>query len=215
MGPMRIVSINVGRAESIAHKRRQFVTGIDKQPTGRRTALLVDGLEADVICDEEHHGGRDQAVYVYAAEDYAWWSDKLGRPLRPGTFGDNLTIAGMPDDLHAGDRLLIGDVLLEATAPRIPCSTLAARMRDSNFGLRFRRAGRPGFYFRVLSEGELAAGDSVTLVAGPAGNVTMLELFRLSYVTKPAAADLERAIAAPIAERMRRSFERKLSAARR
>ena len=128
-----------------------------------------------------------------------------------GTFGENLTIAGLPPDMKAGDRLLIGDVILEATMPRIPCSTLAAAMNDSNFGLQFRRAERPGYYFRVLNEGSVAPGDSVTLVENPGDCITMLELFRLSYEIKPDAKSLCRALDAPIAERMRARFESKIA----
>ena len=115
--------------------------------------------------------------------------------------------------MYVGDRLLIGDVLLEATAPRIPCSTLAARMQDSRFGMTFRRAERPGIYLRVLNEGEISAGDAVTLIENPAPIVSILELFRLAYDLKPNRAALERYLEAPLAERTRASIEQKLAAA--
>lgn len=210
---MRVVSVNVGRSETLALGSRQFVTGICKRPVDDRVEVLAEGLACDVICDPKHHGGADQAVYVYSSSDYRWWSERLERRIEPGTFGDNLTVEGLPADLHAGDRLLIGDVILEATAPRIPCSTLAARMRDRNFGLEFRRAERPGFYFRVLNPGELGAGDSAVLVETPEDSVTMLELFRLSYEPRPRSAAVERALASPIAMRMRANLESKRRAA--
>ena len=213
MEAMRVASVNVGRSETLEHGARRFVTGIRKQPTDAQLRVTAAGLAGDVICDLEHHGGTDQAVYVYPSSDYDWWSERLGRRVEPGTFGDNLTIDGLPSDLHSGDRLLIGEVILEATAPRIPCSTLAARMGDSNFGLAFRRAERPGFYFRVLNDGAVAAGAAVTLVETPESSVTMLELFRLSYEVRPAAERVERALASPIAERMRSNLEKKLPAA--
>ena len=209
---MRVVSVNVGHAEEISHGKRAMVTGINKKAADGRVRVGELGLASDAICDTRHHGGADQAVYAYSAEDYAWWSQQLGRDLRYGTFGDNLTISGMPDDMNAGDRLLIGDVVLEATSPRIPCSTLAAQMQDSNFGLAFRRAGKPGFYFRVLNEGDVGRGDSVTYVDNPGANVSMLELFRASYEIRPPAATLRRFIDAPIAARMRDNFEKKLAA---
>ena len=154
-------------------------------------------------------------VYAYSADDYEWWSAQLGRELEPGTFGDNLTIEGLPTDMNVGDRLLIGDVLLEATAPRIPCSTLAARMQDSGFGMAFRKAERPGIYFRVLNEGEVSAGDAVTYMENPAPVVSILDLYRLAYDLRPDPDALERYLEAPLAERMRASIEEKLSAARR
>lgn len=210
---MRIASVNTGRAESIAHGNRTFTTGIRKRPAPgpvRIGPLLVDG---DTICDTEHHGGADQVVYAYSLDDYAWWSEQLGRELEPGTFGDNLTIDGLPSDLNVGDRLLIGDVLLEATSPRIPCSTLAAQMQDSGFGMAFRKAERPGIYFRVLNEGEVAAGDAVTVVDNPAPVVSIIDLYRLAYERHPSRDRLERYLEAPLAERVRASIEQKLAAA--
>ncbi len=209
---MRIVSVNVASAEPIDIGGDSVLTGILKRPVDGAVRIDEAGLEGDVVCDTERHGGPDQAVYAYAAADYEWWSRELDRELAPGTFGDNLTIAGLPEDIHVGDRLLIGSVILEASAPRIPCKTLAARMDDSGFGLRFRRAERPGYYFRVLNGGEISAGEAVTIVEDPSSSVTMLDLYRLSFQPSPQPEDLERVLAAPIAERLRRRFETKLAA---
>ena len=208
---MRIVGVNAGREEVLHHGRRSFHTGIVKRAVPGPVAIGFAGVDGDRVCDTEHHGGADQAVYVYSADDYAWWSRQLERELAPGTFGDNLTIEGLPTDLGVGDRLLAGDVVLEVTAPRIPCSTLAARMQDSNFGLQFRRAERPGAYCRVLHEGTVRAGDSVTRVEAAGPQVTIVDLFRLSYETRPDPAKLERCLRAPVAERMRLKFEQRLS----
>lgn len=210
MERMRIVSVNLGTAGPIVHGRRKFVTGIDKRPAAGAVRVTELGLAADAVVDTAHHGGVDQAIYAYGAEDYTWWSRELGHALRPGMFGDNLTIAEFPPDLNAGDRLLVGDAILEATAPRIPCSTLAAQMQDSNFGLRFRDAERPGVYFRVLNEGEIAEGDPVTLVENPGPSVSMLELFRAWYDHHPPAELLRRIVDAPVGERARDRFRKKL-----
>lgn len=213
MEPLRVMSINVGAAASLRHGQREFLTGIAKKPVSRAVRISESGLETDVIVDTAHHGGADQAVYLYSAEDYAWWGRELGRALSYGTFGDNLTIAGLPADLNAGDRLLVGDVIIEATAPRIPCSTLAAQMADSGFGLRFRAAERPGVYCRVLNAGEVLPGDPVTLVENPEPSVSMLELFRAWFEQYPDPALLRRIVAAPVAERVRDRFRKKLDAA--
>lgn len=213
MERMRIVSVNLGTAGPVVHGRREFLTGIDKRPAGRAVRVTALGLAADAIVDTEHHGGADQAIYAYGAEDYAWWSRELGRELRPGTFGDNLTIAEFPPDMNAGDRLLVGHVILEATAPRIPCNTLAAWMQDSNFGIRFRDAERPGVYFRVLNDGAIAAGDAVTFVENPGPGVSMLELFRAWYDLHPSTDLLHRIVAAPVGERARERFRKKLEQA--
>jgi len=215
MDDMRVVSVNVGREETIEHGRRSFKTGIRKRPAEGAVSIGSDSVAGDTISDKQHHGGADQVVYAYSADDYDWWSEKLGREIAPGTFGDNLTIAGLPSDMNVGDRLLIGDVLLEATAPRIPCSTLAAQMQDSGFGMAFRKAEKPGIYFRVLNEGEVSAGDAVTYIENPAPLVSALDLYRLAFDNRPDPAALERYLEAPLAERMRATVEEKLAAARR
>jgi len=215
MDDMRVTSVNVGREETIHHGDRHFTTGIRKRPADGAVFIGADSVAGDTISDRKHHGGADQVVYAYSADDYAWWSEQLGHELEPGTFGENLTIEGLPTDMNVGDRLLIGEVLLEATAPRIPCSTLAAQMQDAGFGMAFRRAERPGIYFRVLNEGEVSAGDAVTCIDNPAPIVSILELYRLAYDLRPDPDTLERYLEAPLAERMRASIEDKLSAARR
>ncbi len=211
---MRVVSVNVGREESIEHGKRTFRTGIRKRPADGAVYIGSDSVAGDTISDKEHHGGADQVVYAYSADDYEWWSEQLGRELAPGTFGDNLTIEGLPTDMNVGDRLLIGDVLLEATAPRIPCSTLAAQMQDSGFGMAFRKAERPGIYFRVLNEGDISAGEAVTFIENPTPVVSILQLYRLAYDLRPDPAALESYLEAPLAERLRASIEEKLSSQR-
>jgi MOSC domain-containing protein YiiM len=215
MDDMRVTSVNVGREETIDHGNRQFTTGIRKRPVDGAVYIGSDSVAGDTISDKKHHGGVDQVVYAYSADDYEWWSEQLGREVPPGTFGENLTIEGLPTDMNIGDRLLIGDVLLEATAPRIPCSTLAAQMQDSGFGMAFRKAERPGIYFRVLNEGEVSAGDAVTYIENPAPVVSILALYRLAYDLRPDPDALERYLEAPLAERMRMTIEEKLSAVRR
>lgn len=215
MEDMRVTSVNVGREETIDHGNRRFTTGIRKRPVEGPVFIGSDTVAGDTISDKKHHGGVDQVVYAYSMDDYEWWSAQLGRKLLPGTFGDNLTVAGLPSDMNVGDRLLIGDVLLEATAPRIPCGTLAAQMQDSGFGMTFRKAERPGIYFRVLNEGQVSAGDAVTYIENPAPVVSILELYCLAYELRPDPAAMERFLEAPLAKRVRASIEQKLAAARR
>ncbi len=209
---MQIESVNVGQAETISHNGKSMRTGICKTPRVHAVRVTTLGLLNDAVCNEEHHGGVDQAVYAYSLEDYEWWAEELGTALPPGTFGDNLTIRGMPTDMQVGDRLLIGDVVLEATSPRIPCSTLSMRLKDSSFALDFRRAERPGIYFRVLNEGELRAGDAVTFVENEQGTVTISDLVRFYYDLSPEAIELERLLLAPVGERFREKIEKKLAA---
>jgi MOSC domain-containing protein YiiM len=170
------------------------------------------GLRGDAICDTENHGGVDQAVYIYGAPDYAWWSQELGRELMPGTFGENLTISGLESaQAWIGDRLTIGAVVLEVTSPRIPCVTLAARIGDPTFVKRYRRAERPGIYCRVLQEGEVQTGDPViyTRYAGEA--FPALEMFRDFYDPRLDEATLRRHLAAPVHYKDRADKEQKLA----
>jgi len=207
---MQLESINVGNNETVAHGNKSFVTGICKTPVATTITIGETGVRGDTVVDLEHHGGPDQAVYAYSADDYDWWEQETGREFVPGLFGENLTIRGFPPDMNVGDRLLIGELVLEATAPRIPCSTFAARMQDSGFGLAFRRAERPGIYFRVLNGGEVSAGEAVTYVASASGNVSILELFRFYYALNHDADTLLRYLAAPVASRFRTKIENKL-----
>ena len=179
---LKITSINVGREELLEYGKKHFTTGICKRPVPGAVRIERERVANDAICDPEHHGGPDQAVYVYAAEDYAWWSRVLGRECEPGLFGENLTVSGLAAEMAVGDQLRIGEVLLEATSPRIPCSTLAARMQDSNFGLAFRRARRPGVYFRVLNAGSVEAGDRISYLPATGSSVRILELFDLAFM---------------------------------
>ena len=204
---MRLTSVNVALPVN--------GTAIAKQPVEGPVTVTAEGLAGDGVGSPKHHGGPDQAVYAYGTVDYAWWSAELGRELAPGTFGENLTIEGLESARCAiGDRLAIGTALFEVTAPRIPCGTLARRMGDKRFIGRFRDARRPGLYLRVLQPGEVAGGDAVTLTPAPPGALPLLELQDLFYRRKAAKADLERALAAPIAARARRDLERRFEHSR-
>lgn len=207
---MHLESINVGQVETISHKRKSFSTGICKHPVDGTACLEEAGVSGDSIVDQAHHGGPDQAVYAYSSEDYDWWSQEMGLDVTPGLFGENLTIRGLPTDMNVGDRLLIGEVVLEATAPRIPCSTFASRMLDPEFGIAFRKAERPGIYFRVLNGGEVSAGDTVTFVVNDSSDVSVLEIFRFYYSLKHDRETLLRFLESPLAIRFRAKVEAKL-----
>jgi MOSC domain-containing protein YiiM len=207
---MQLESINVGQVETIHHKQKSFTTGICKYPIDGAAFVEEEGVRGDIIVDEVHHGGADQAVYAYSTEDYDWWANKMGREFSPGRFGENLTIRGLPSNMNVGDRLLIGEVVLEATAPRIPCSTFATRMQDSAFGLAFRKAERPGIYFRVLNSGEVSAGNAVTFVGNDSSDVSIVELFRFNYALRHDEERLLRFLKVPLAMRFRAKIEARL-----
>ncbi len=120
---------------------------------------------------------------MYGEQDYAWWAAELGRPLEPGTFGENLTVAGLESGASlVGDHLRIGDeVVLEVTCGRIPCGTLTARMGIRAFAQRFRKAGRPGLYCRVLEPGTVRAGDAVRYEPATVRTLGVLEFSEMYY----------------------------------
>jgi MOSC domain-containing protein YiiM len=206
---MKLLSVNTSQAKTIHDGKKSGLTGIFKEAQTGDVHIGILGLEQDVQVDSENHGGKDQAVYIYSMDDYAWWSEQLGMLLEPGTFGENLTLSSLPEPLHVGDRFEIGKVILEVTAPRIPCSTLAARMNDTAFVKKFSKANRPGVYARVIQEGRVQAGDAVTYVRGKF-EVAIVEEFQFFYNKHKTIEELERFLAAPIAERSRKDYERML-----
>lgn len=209
---MKVISVNIGRAQRIENAKAIGLTGIFKVPTTSAVRITALGLEGDAVCDTRHHGGVDQAVYVFGEPDYGWWSTELGRELRPGTFGENLTISGLESATFSiGDRLHMNEVVLEVTAPRIPCATLAARMGDPTFVKKFRRAERPGLYCRVIQEGWVRAGEPVTLEPYAGAPLTALEMFRDFYDGQWDEVRIRRHLAAPIAIRDRVDMEEKLA----
>ena len=208
---MRLLSANVGRELPVQNAKKSGKTGIFKRPVGAPVEVTFGGLVGDAISDTENHGGADQAVYVYGAPDYDWWSEELGRELRPGAFGENLTVAGLESArMRIGDRLRTGSVLLEVTAPRIPCVTLATRMGDPSFVKRFRWAERPGVYCRVIKEGRVRAGDPVTVEGYGGETISAIEMFRDFFRPDPSEAAIRRHLAAPVAVRARVAKERQL-----
>lgn len=206
MSPLvQLLSVNVGALEPAAPGSSKR-TGIFKHPVGG--AVLCDhmGLVGDRIGNTTHHGGVDQAVYLYSAEDYAWWSDALGRECAPGLFGENGTIDRWWPDYKVGDRITFGDVTLELSAPRIPCATLAGRMGDPQFVKRFAQANRGGAYARVLSTGALSSGTTGTVHVASEPWPTISALFALWYQRPLNAATRQTLQGAPLAERARAAF---------
>jgi len=196
---MRIVSVNVARPETIEFDGKAVKTGIYKRPVEGQVRVSRLGLEGDSVVDETVHGGLDQAVYLYFTEDYDWWAGQLGKTLAPGTFGENLTVSGLAGrDLVVGDRLMINDIELEITAPRVPCFKLGKRMDDSAFPKAFAKAARPGAYARVLREGSLQTGDEMVLEATAGDFVSVKEVFVEWHKKDRSPALIKKALASPI-----------------
>src|SRR5688500_8516657 len=177
MSAGRLISVNVGRTRAIARGERRIRTALWKEPVEGRVAAREDRLEGDRQADRRYHGGYDKAVYAYAREDYAWWEEQLGRPLPPGTFGENLTTEGIDvSGARPGERWRIGTTVLEVSEPRLPCFKLAIRLEDEGFVKRFGGAGRPGAYLRIAQEGALGAGDAIEVLARPDHEVSVARM---------------------------------------
>jgi len=208
---MQLISINLGEERTLQRKDHVEQTGIFKFPTDKPTRIAKLGLEGDVIVSKKHHGGPDQAVYVYSMADYAWWVNELGKELAPGTFGENLNISELESvQFNIGDYLHIGDVTLQVTAPRIPCGTFAARMEDPQWVKKFRQAERPGLYCRVLQEGIVKSGDPVTVEKYQGKTISILQVFRDYYDKNKSAETIRRHLNAPVAIRVRESIQEQL-----
>ena len=205
---MQLTSINIGTALRLG----DLTTGICKQSRTGPIEISNLGLVGDAVCDKKFHGGPDQAVYVYGGDDYAYWADSHKLDLEPGTFGDNLTVSGLSSlTVLVGDRFRVKDVVLEATAPRIPCATLGRRMEDPKFPAVFRKAQRSGFYCRVIETGRLEAGSEVIYQQTKQANaLSIVHMFELYYEPNPSRDRLEHALAAPIAIRDRERFNARL-----
>jgi len=189
----KVVSVNVGRPRPLTIKGRERETGIFKEPQAGCVPIAGVTVGDDVQMDTKHHGGTYQAVYAYSAEDYAWWSGELGVELAPGTFGENITTEGL--DLAAaliGERWKVGSAVIEVSDPRIPCSTLAARMRQLEvpaFAKRFAAARRFGPYFLIYEEGDVAAGDTIEVIHRPNHDITHTDIADLALRMDPARAE--------------------------
>jgi MOSC domain-containing protein YiiM len=214
---MRVVSVNVGYPRPVVWQGRRIMTGIFKEPVAGRVAVRRLNLEGDGQADLSVHGGPDKAVYAYPSEHYPFWRNELELSDLPwGAFGENLTTEGLwEDEVHVGDRFRIGTAEAVVTQPRTPCFKLGIRFGREDVIERFLESGRPGFYLRVLQEGDVAAGDSMERIHEEENRVTVVDLVRL-YLERHGTSDpdlLRRAVEAEgLAEGWRDHFRRRLAA---
>jgi MOSC domain-containing protein YiiM len=208
---MKLLSVNIGQERRILNGKVSGKTGIYKLPVHTPVQITTAGIPGDAVCNTKHHGGPDQALYIYGSADYQWWSGALGWEPAPGTFGENLTISELESaQVRVGDVLQVGTARLQVTSPRMPCNTFAARMDDSAFIEKFRQAERPGLYCRVLQAGQVQADEPVKLESYAGETVTILEMFRDYYAAALGEATLRRYLAAPISIRARADKEKQL-----
>jgi len=192
----RLVSVNVGLPRDIDWRGRTVHTGIWKNPVRGRCHAARLHLEGDGQGDLAGHGGEQRAVFVYQIESYRYWQEQLKRSdFVHGQFSENFTIEALPDDaVSIGDRYQIGSALFEVTQPRVTCYRVGIRMNEPRMPALLTASGRPGFYFRVLQEGEVSAGDEIVKVGQAEDHMTVAEVNALLYSPNHPRDALERAL---------------------
>jgi MOSC domain-containing protein YiiM len=210
---MHVLSINIGHAQPLDPHNPNRTSGIFKTPVVGPVHITATGVSGDVIVNTQNHGGVDQAVYVYGRPDYDAFEHELGYALPNGIFGENLTIADLESASYTiGDRLIIGEVVLEVTAPRTPCESLNARMGDNQFVKRFFAADRPGFYCRVITSGTIQSGATVAYQSYHRPGIRIVDAHRIMRPGHTHTTDtIRRFLAEPIHIRLRTYLESELA----
>ncbi|MCH7960278.1 MAG: MOSC domain-containing protein [Candidatus Hydrogenedentes bacterium] len=196
---MKLLSVNVSQAKTVAYHGRQVATGIYKEAIAGRVRVGRLTIDGDRQVDFRVHGGVDKAVYAYPHEHYAVWQEELGRDdFAFGQFGENLTTQGLLEDaVHIGDRFRIGDALFEVSQPRVPCFKLAMKMEDNTIPKRLIESQRCGFYLRVIEEGEIGAGDAIDRVTEDPMGVSVQYIYNLYFNDKDNKNEIARMLDHP------------------
>jgi ferredoxin-NADP reductase/MOSC domain-containing protein YiiM len=195
----RLLSVNVGLPRDVTWKGKTVRTAIWKSPvTGRRMVRKLD-IDGDAQGDLAGHGGEQRAVFVYQMDSYNYWERFLGRSdFTYGQFGENFTVDGLPDnEVCIGDRYRIGGAILEVTQPRVTCYRVGIRMNEPRMPALLVAHHRPGFYFRVLQEGEVGAGDDIAKITDGPEKITVAATDALLYLPGASREQLQRALRVP------------------
>jgi ferredoxin-NADP reductase/MOSC domain-containing protein YiiM len=213
----RLLSVNVGLPRDIPWQGKTVHTGIWKAPVEGPRMVRRLNIDGDGQGDLNGHGGERRAVFVYQMDSYRYWQNHLARnDFVYGQFGENFTVDGLSDaEVCIGDRYRIGRALFEVTQPRVTCYRLGIRMNEPEMAALVVKHGRPGFYFRVLEEGEVAAGDEITQVMSGPERMSVSEIDALLYMPGHPRDQLERALRIPsLSIGWRHSLEALLAQAR-
>ena len=195
----RLLSVNVGLPRDISWEGKTVHTAIWKSPLLGRCAVRRLNLDGDGQGDLAGHGGEHRAVFVYQMSSYRYWEDQLRRnDFSLGQFGENFTVEGLADDeVCIGDRYRIGSALFEVTQPRVTCYRVGIRTNEPRMAALLVQHHRPGFYFRVLEEGQVGAGDEIVKVAGGPLHLTVAQTDALLYLPGPSREELQTALEIP------------------
>src|SRR5262245_9491839 len=195
----RLLSVNVGLPRDITWQGKTVHTAVWKTPVQGRRMVRRLNIDGDGQGDLAGHGGEHRAVLVYQIDSYSYWQSQLRRDdFSYGQFGENLTVEGLPDaEVCIGDRYRIGGALLEVTQPRVTCYRVGIRMNEPQMAALLVARGKPGFYLRVLEEGEVGAGDEIVQVAAGPERMTVSEIDALLYKPGHPSSQIERALRVP------------------
>src|SRR5664279_710900 len=205
-----LLSVNVGLPQDITWQGKTVHTAVWKAPVQGPRRVRRLNIDGDGQGDLAGHGGEHRAVFVYQVESHRYWQNELHRnDIAYGQFGENFTVDGLPDaEVCIGDHYRIGRALFEVTQPRVTCYRVGIRMDEPEMAALLVKHGRPGFYLRVLEEGEVEAGDDITRVASGAERMSVAEINALLYMPGHPRDQLERALRIPaLSAGWRRSFE--------
>ena len=195
----RLLSVNVGLPRDVTWNGKTVRTAIWKSPVAGRQMVRKLNVVGDAQGDLAGHGGEQRAVFVYQMDSYHYWERFLGRKdFIFGQFGENFTVEGLPDnEVCIGDRYRIGDAIFEVTQPRVTCYRVGIRMNEPRMPALLVAHHRPGFYFRVLQEGEVGAGDDIVKIADGPERISVAEVDALLYLPGHSREQLERALRIP------------------
>lgn len=193
---MKLISLNVGLPRIVESNGEPVTTGIFKEPKQGPVMLRKLNLDGDRQADLTVHGGVSKAVYGYPVEHYEFWRRELPDMELPfGMFGENFTTEGLREDtLNVGDRFRIGEAELMVTEPRLPCYKLGIKFGRSDILRRFLQSRRTGFYFAVVKEGQVEAGDEIELLSRDSNNITIADITRVYAFEKDDVDTLRRAV---------------------
>lgn len=211
-GPGTVVAVRVGRVQRQRWNGRELSTAAVKDVVDGPVEVSTTGLTGDEQGDTRHHGGSEKAILAYAQENYGAWRAE-GAQIPEGGFFENLTVTGWPESaVHAGDVFRIGEVLVQVSQPRRPCTTLSARWAMRELPRLVQQTGRSGYYLRVLETGQIRAGDPMTLVRRMDGSVSVAEINRVMNVDRNDREGIERLLASPeLPQKWRSGLERRLA----
>jgi MOSC domain-containing protein YiiM len=193
---MKLISVNIGLPREVMWQGKTVTTGIFKEPIEGSVMLRTLNLDGDKQADLSVHGGVSKAAYVYPFEHYEFWKHELPDMNLPyGMFGENFTTEGLREErVNIGDRFRIGDAEVMVTEPRMPCYKLGLKFGRADMLKRFLVSRRTGFYFAVLKEGEVKAGDAIKLLRRDGDGITVADITRLYAFEKNDLKLLRRAV---------------------